>query len=309
MVIYKCEICFFESKLKSNYHRHLETKKHLNNIQHHNTNDNKEKNMKMTLNDSLVTPVKKKHICKFCERQYSKNSNLHRHMKICSTKKKNTVTFDDYKQLMDTMLEKLLKEKDERLKDYKDLVNIQYNVKDSFNTMNNTKYVLNYYNYSDADSMNNIYHKFQLTKEEFVKAAETIGYHGALMEKADKVIIEPYLKNEGQRPMHTVDCYRKKALYKDNKHTKWTSNPEKTLYDCFDNFHQSAIKQRDQIILENTDYMPNSEEDSLYKQIYFIPTENVIKDNIHKKVKDHIYKETRIKKTEEGQMFDKITEI
>ena len=142
MVLYKCEICFFVSKLKSNYHRHLETKKHLNNVQYHNTCDKKEKSIKMTPTDSLVTPVKKKHICKFCERQYSKNSNLHRHMKICNTKEKNTVTFDDYKQLMDTMLEKLLKEKDERLKDYKDLVNIQYNVKDSFNTMNNTKYVL-----------------------------------------------------------------------------------------------------------------------------------------------------------------------
>ena len=224
-------------------------------------------------------------------------------------KKKKTVTFQDYKNLMDTMLEKLLKEKDERLKDYKELVNIQYNVKDSFNTMNNTKYVLNYYNYSNADSMNNIFHKFQLTKEEFVKAAETIGYHGALLEKADKVIIEPYLKNEGQRPMHTVDCYRKKALYKDNSHTKWTYNPEKTLHDCFDNFHQSAIKQRDQIILENSEQIPTSDEDSLYKQIYFIPTENAVKDNIHKKVKDHIYKETRIKKAEEENPIRKIKEI
>jgi len=281
----------------------------LNKDKIHNRGKENEKKKKMTRTDSSQAQKKKKHICKFCQREYSKNSNLHRHMKKCSLKDKNTVTFQDYKNLMDTMLEKLLKEKDERLKDYKELVNIQYNVKDSFNTMNNTKYVLNYYNYSNADSMNNIFHKFQLTKEEFVKAAETIGYHGALLEKADKVIIEPYLKNEGQRPMHTVDCYRKKALYKDNSHTKWTYNPEKTLHDCFDNFHQSAIKQRDQIILENSEYIPTSEEDSLYKQIYFIPTENAVKDNIHKKVKEHVYKETRIKRDLEENSIKKIKEI
>lgn len=298
MVLYECNICNFNTKLKSNYLRHLDTKKHINNMVNQKSSKNSRQNKNMTLSDSGLTPDKKKYICHFCQKQYSKNSNLHRHLKKCNKKEKTNITFDDYKQLMDNMLEKLLKEKDERIKDFKEMSKFQYNFKDSFNTMNNTKYVLNYYNYSNADSMNNIYHKFKLTKEEFVNAALNIGYQGALMEKADKVIIEPYLKQEEKRPMHTVDCYRKKALYKDNKHTKWTSNPEKTLNDCFVNFHQSAIEQRDQIILENPGYIPTSNEDSLYKQIYFIPTENEVKDNIHKKVKEHVYKETRIKKSE-----------
>ena len=41
---------------------------------------------KMTPIDSKMTPIesKKKYICKFCKKSYSKNSNLHRHMKKCT---------------------------------------------------------------------------------------------------------------------------------------------------------------------------------------------------------------------------------
>merc|ERR1711991_703480 len=66
-------------------------------------------------------------------------------------------------------------------------------------TMNNTNYVLNYINYSEADSMNNIKDKFKLTRDEFIKASLTTGYKGALMEKAENVIIKPYLKSQEKK--------------------------------------------------------------------------------------------------------------
>ena len=71
--------------------------------------------------------------------------------------------------------------------------------------------------------------KFKLTKEEFIKAASSDGYQGALLEKADNIIIHPYNSIIEKRPIHTVDFARKKALYKDDNHSKWTSEPEITL--------------------------------------------------------------------------------
>ena len=40
--------------------------------------------------------------------------------------------------------------------------------------------------------------------------------------------------------------------------------------DCFEQFHQSAIEQRDKAVLENEGSFPESEEDLLYKQVFFI---------------------------------------
>ena len=142
--------------------------------------------------------------------------------------------------------------------------------------------------------MENIQDKFKLTREEFIKASLTYGYRGALFEKAENVIIKPYLEAQEKRPMHTVDCSRKKALYKDNSNDNWTFNPKTTLEHCFRTFHLSAIDHQDQTIKENVDLVINSIEDNLYKQTYFIPTEN--KENIYRDVKNHIFKETKVNK-------------
>ena len=126
--------------------------------------------------------------------------------------------------------DKLISEKDKRIREKEDTLlffldnknvlsnnitnNTTYN--QTNNTLNNTNYVLNYINYSEADSMDSIRDKFKLTRDEFIKASLTNGYRGALMEKAENIIIKPYFDRESKRPMQTVDISRKKALYKDD---------------------------------------------------------------------------------------------
>ena len=277
-----------------------------------------------TGNTKVTQSNTKKYICHFCKKDFTHSNSYYRHIKHYCKMKDNEnsgISFDDYKEQQNLLIKVLLEskneivaskneliaEKDKNMKDieklYQELNNnnsYHYNdsrqIKDSFNTMNNTNYVINYINYSEADSMENIKDKFKLTREEFIKASLTSGYRGALFEKAENVIIKPYLEAQEKRPMHTVDCSRKKALYKDNSNDNWTFNPKTTLDHCFRTFHLSAIDHQDQTIKENSDLVFDSIEDNLYKQTYFIPTENKDKENIYRDVKNHIYKETKVNK-------------
>ena len=296
--------------------------KHFKNLCFQNLNGNIGNEIIHPSNTEVTQGNTEKYICNFCEKDFTHRNSYYRHIKhYCKMKNNinnNDVTFDEYKEKNDLLIKVLLEskkeiiaskneliaEKDKNMKDkeemYKDLNNnlFQYNdsrqIKDSFNTMNNTNYVINYINYSQADSMENIRDKFKLTREEFIKASLTYGYRGALFEKAENVIIKHYLEAQGKRPMHTVDCSRKKALYKDNSNDNWTFNPKTTLEHCFRTFHLSAIDHQDQTIKENVNLVINSIEDNLYKQTYFIPTEN--KQNIYRDVKNHIFKETKVNK-------------
>ena len=304
MVKYECVLCKFITDKKANYQRHIKTKKHFNNLLTKEENENminKTNNLNMTQKTLNNFENKlKKFTCDNCGKTLSKKCHLYRHYKIC--KGKNTL-MDNYNEIVNKLLiekdkskYKLLAEKDKQINKLIDTIK-KVNGSNVYNTtLNNTNFVIQFYNYLGAESMSKICYKFRLTRDEYVKAALTNDYQDALIEKADNIIIKPYKNNLNKRPMHTVDMYRKKALYKDDKHSNWTTTPAISLTECFDQFHQSAIEQRDKIILENADYIPQNEEESLYKQIYFIPTDNQEKNNIIKKVKGHIYKETLVKK-------------
>jgi len=166
-------------------------------------------------------------------------------------------------------------------------INNNYNIK-------NYNYVLNFINYQEADTMETMKERFKLTKQEFIKASVKDNYRRALLEKAKNVIIEPYLKIQQKRPMHTLDSKRKKALYKDNFHTQWTLKPNTNLDHCINSFHLSALKHQDDTIKENKNIVIKNKNDPLYKQIYFVPLSIKHRDNIYREVKNHIYYQTKI---------------
>ena len=188
------------------------------NVQHIATSDN--------TNNNFTTHFVEKDIflCKYCNKEFNKHQSYYRHMKhYC----KNNKHAPDKRNLneYDYLMEKIIDIKDESRQEMKDffmevLTSQKENMKETMtmilddknknnefllnannnsninnftqnNTMNNTNYVLNYINYSEADSMNNIKNKFKLTRDEFIKASMTKGYKGALMEKADNIIIKP----------------------------------------------------------------------------------------------------------------------
>jgi hypothetical protein len=358
MVLYTCDICNFSTNKTTNYHRHLQTKKHIKNI-----NDNSNKNYIKIHNNSLSinhmvsenncvvynidtdndlynkkklieypqvsTSIQsedtEKFLCDYCNKMFTHKNNYYRHMKHRCRKKikheiNSNVSVDDYKDLVNKLLEsqnKLVEEKDKRIKEKDDTLSLFINnnilsnnitnnttYNQTNNTLNNTNYVLNYINYSEADSMDSIKDQFKLTRDEFIKASLTNGYRGALMEKAENIIIRPYFDMESKRPMQTVDISRKKALYKDDINNNWTFNPKTTLDQCFRTFHNSAIDHQDQTIKENSSQFIMTNDENLYKQTYFIPTEIKQKEQIYREVKNHIYQKTKIKRD-----IDKLIEI
>ena len=350
MVLYTCNICNFSTSKITNYNRHLNTKKHfrkvneiswlennksentfnhqphittnndLNNVPYNTKNDNKKHNLFFEypeVSTSIQKSVEERFYCDYCNKVFTHKNNYYRHMKHrCRQKVKKDmnsgVSIDDYKNLVNQLLEskdKLVEEKDKRLKEKEDkfvllqgnnqnmlLNNITNNTYNTNNTLNNTNYVLNYINYLEADSMDSIRDKFKLTRDEFIKASLTNGYRGALMEKAENIIIKPYFDKESKRPMQTVDISRKKALYKDDINNNWTFNPKTTLDQCFKTFHNSAIDHQDQTIKANSSSIIMGNDENLYKQTYFIPTEMKQKEAIYREIKNHIYQKTKIKK-------------
>ena len=82
MVEYYCELCSFNTNFTTNYKNHLKTKKHLGKLKEQDE-QKKEAESKMNPIESKMNPTEslKKYICQFCNKSYSTNSNLHKHIK------------------------------------------------------------------------------------------------------------------------------------------------------------------------------------------------------------------------------------
>ena len=84
MVEYHCKLCSFSTIFTTNYKKHLKSKKHLAKEKDQ-TEKKKENESKMNPIESKMNPTEsfKKYICHFCNKCYSTNSNLHKHLKKC----------------------------------------------------------------------------------------------------------------------------------------------------------------------------------------------------------------------------------
>jgi len=291
-MLYSCEKCNYYTNNHSNYKKHLETSKHI-----------RKNGLKpiMSNNGDL-------YFCQYCNKCFRHKQSVYRHINTSCRKidRDEDMELQDLKKLniKDIFIE-LLRTQKELIKDkkitHKMLEKITNNqqinigIQNNY-TVNNSNYVLNFINYQQADSMNYIKDKFRLTEEEFIQANVSYkdGYYQSLLKKVENNIIKPYLETQDKRPMHTVDSSRKKALYKDNYHTNWTYYPKITLDECFNEFHQSALRLQDIKIKENSKIELNTEDDIIYRQIYFVPRNSKDLEYIYKEVKNYIYKNTKV---------------
>jgi hypothetical protein len=94
---YKCEICNYESNIKSNLNRHLKSLKHINIIELYNKN-----------NENLF-------VCNICNQTYNHRQSLHKHKKSCKEKTNICIEYkekekESEKDIIIMELEKKLKE-------------------------------------------------------------------------------------------------------------------------------------------------------------------------------------------------------
>ena len=105
MSTYDCKCCNFSTKLKSNYTRHLKTKKHGNVIQSYPKLSKCYPNVIQSYpNNELVS--EKQHRCKYCDKTYKYRSGLSKHIKYTCKKNKD----EDFQELA-----RLLNEKERQL--------------------------------------------------------------------------------------------------------------------------------------------------------------------------------------------------
>ena len=97
MNLYDCKCCNFSTNLKSNYTRHLKTKKHEKITQSY-------PKLPSVMNDSSSSEREKiKHICKYCGKEYKHRPGLCRHIKYSCQKNED----EDLKELVKLMNEQL----------------------------------------------------------------------------------------------------------------------------------------------------------------------------------------------------------
>ena len=172
--IYECKLCNLCTHLKTDFTRHQITKKHKNRVKmdeelrlnkknHKNDSKMTPTDSKMTPTDSKMTPndSKMSYKCKVCKKSYSKNSNLHRHMKKCIKNETVSLTIDqsndiklsDYikvieKEKKDILRENKLikKEKKAMRKEIEKLIDKVGNTTNNNNLLQQNVYINNYGN-------------------------------------------------------------------------------------------------------------------------------------------------------------------
>lgn len=100
METYYCKCCKFSTKLKSNYTRHLKTKKHQKVIQSYPKSYPKLSKKNKKINEEYEIT---KHVCKYCGKEYKYRPGLSKHIKYSCQKNED----EDLKELVKLMNEQL----------------------------------------------------------------------------------------------------------------------------------------------------------------------------------------------------------
>jgi len=264
MVLYECSICNFSSKLKGDYNRHLNTKKHLRNseeslssmvlIQKH------PKNIQKHPKNIQKHPLFK---CEFCDSTFSLFTNKRRHeIHRC---KENPDVIEKLLRKKDKKIKKLEKEKNKMKKEIEKILITVGNITNNNNTMNNCNNVIVVNNYGQENT--------SYLKEDYLKK---------LLEKPFGAIPQ-LIKNIHFHPKHpenhNVKITNKKmphALVWNDKIWE-TRNKKQVIEDLVDKGY---------MIMDTTNENDNDDDDENAKYIYF--------DDKYEEVKDLIEKDTEM---------------
>ena len=167
MTEFKCIDCDFSTTLKTNYSRHLKTKKHLGKIEssksHPKVIQSHPKVIQSHPKSSSIN--QNKHVCKYCEKQFAYKQGLHKHVKFVCKKNEDEglkelarlkneqikiMKLEKEKQMEKKKHEKEKKKLQKQIEQLSNKLQIQNNVTNNTNnTINN--YNVQLLNYKDTD--------------------------------------------------------------------------------------------------------------------------------------------------------------
>ena len=114
---YRCDLCNYKTKDKSNYKRHIKSQKHKKKVNIDNNNaencvDNAEIGV-ITQKSALKKRLRKNFECEYCGKIYTRNADVLRHEKTCKNKKEKEIYELKYK----------IEQKNEEIEKQKKIIN------------------------------------------------------------------------------------------------------------------------------------------------------------------------------------------
>jgi hypothetical protein len=171
-MLYFCEYCNFNSKLKGDYSRHLKTKKHMSNTTNNSVNSNEvsqsitkvSQEGKIGINkyhksitrgitevSQSITNQNNEHFCNVCNKKFTKKNNLYRHKKhFCNNNINDLPFFKDKQELVEYVKKELMEEFSTLQSDDNQIINIENKENSNSNSNNNS----NNNNNSNSNNIN-----------------------------------------------------------------------------------------------------------------------------------------------------------
>ena len=171
MVNHVCDICQYSTINKSNYNKHLKSKRHLKNSAHIYPKNSKSKTstflgdkvpQSAQRNSAKLSEIEKKSkkerfLCQYCGLDFKRSYNVNRHLKVCNMK--NDVLGKEALKQQLVEKDRIIKEKEKQLKEQKIEKEYYKKLIDNYSklgpkTFNSITYVMN--RYADAPHIKKI---------------------------------------------------------------------------------------------------------------------------------------------------------
>ncbi len=291
---YSCEKCYYVCYNKTNFNKHLLTRKHSE------TNETNEK----------LSNIAKTYTCKNCNSEYKHQSSLCKHLKTCQSKPK-TSDNPDYMTIISQLLNQnnelknfIIEQASENKKETLEIVNkVIENVKPvtnnnntiNGNVNNNQKFNINVYlneQCKDAINFSDFIKNIEVSREDLENNAQ-LGF----VDGFSKILIENLKQlSKTERPIHCTDVKRETMYIKDED--KWNKEEDSTK---INNAIQEVTRKSMRTLLnwkeENPDYKDN---DSEFSNLCIVIQKNSMaahnRDTYFSKVAKAIAKEVIIDK-------------
>tara|TARA_Y100000992_G_C21269497_1_gene495848 strand:+ start:183 stop:1043 length:861 start_codon:yes stop_codon:yes gene_type:complete len=267
MPIYHCKACHFSTHLKSNYQRHLNTKKHIESSKSHHFVTPKSSFCHQ--NDTISTePNIAPFQCHYCQKEFKYRQGMYRHIKYSCKKNKD----EDLKELArllnekDKKMEKIqvtMQKQIEKLTQKLQIQNVVHgDMNQTTNNQNNTIYNIQLLNHGETDYSH-------LTPQDYVQCIKKCNL-------CVKNLIERVHFNENKPENMNIYISNIKGnyamIYKDDK---WQIVNKKEhidlMYDCnevvLETWYDESKNQYPEIISSFERYLKNRDESKVINRV------------------------------------------
>ena len=264
-----CEKCDYTSSRKSDFNKHLQSKKH------NDKNDNIDDNKKLSYNCD-------------CGKKYNFLSGLSRHKKLCNGNKKDSIIISDNKDEMKELVFKLIKQNTELQQQISELIPKVGNNHNTINSNNKNKFNINVFlneKCKDALSMDEFINKIEVSMKNLLTTKEKGQTHGI-----SNIIIENMNKlSLYERPMHCTDKKRETLYVKNNI---WEKDDNKEYINkALKKVESKQLKNLNVWLEEHPNYMNNPVEQEEFAKLMSECGKSVDdgREKIIKKLCDNVY--------------------